>query len=169
VVLAGLSLFPDKKPNYALPLYPMLSWMVAYGLCRLPWRKLKVWYQGGFRWLAPAAAALLIILSAAPIRFQKPPDPNWQSLFGWLKDHRVDAGRLYYGTVQYNDLCYFYLYRGSWLQSATRRPRAGDPSSMVLTRWTGAATNVPPEAVAFSAGGFALVSGAASVPVEILP
>jgi len=169
VLLVGLSLFPDKKPNYALPLYPMLSWIVAYGLCRLPWPKLKAWYASGFRWLAPSAAAVLVILSIAPIRFQKPPDPHWQAMFAWLKDHEVDNSRVYYGTVQYNDLCYFYLNRRDWPRNAMRLPKDGDASAFVLTRLTGSASNLPPSAIAFAAGGFALVSGSAPVPVEILP
>ena len=109
-----ISLFPDKKPNYALLVYPMLSWVVAAGLCRLPWAKLGAWYRGGFRWLAPAAAVLLVILSVAPIRFQAPPNKDWQKLFGWMDQQSIKPGQVIALGMDENDKCYFYIRRGWW-------------------------------------------------------
>jgi 4-amino-4-deoxy-L-arabinose transferase-like glycosyltransferase len=112
--LGLLSLFPDKKPNYALLVYPMLSWVAAAGLCRLPWRGLGQWYRGGFRWLAPAAALLLVLLSVAPIRFQAPPNQDWQSLFRWMDEQSIQPGQVVAFGMNPDDKCYFYIGRGGW-------------------------------------------------------
>src|SRR5262249_4607073 len=110
-----ISLFPDKSPNYALPLYPMLSWIAAAGLCRLPWRKLRSWYDSEFKGLAPASVCLLIALSLSPIRFQEGPNKDWQSLFTWLKTHSIPANQLAALSLKPNDRAYFYIKTGSWL------------------------------------------------------
>src|ERR1043166_1264329 len=53
IVLSSLS---EKKPNYALPLSPMLAWICAWGICRIHWPRLGQWYERGLPRLAPAAA-----------------------------------------------------------------------------------------------------------------
>ena len=171
IILVCLSLFPDKKPNYALPLYPMLSWIVAAGLCRLPWRKLRSWYVSSFRGLAPAAAVALVVISVAPIQFQRPPDKHWLAVLGWLRTNRVDNSRVFYGAVQQNDLCYFYLKTGHWLRSAAKLETAGVPAAslMILTRLRSDAAKQPPPAVLFASGELALVSGSVPISVEVLP
>jgi hypothetical protein len=137
----------------------------------LPWRKLRSWYESGFRGLAPAAAVVLIAMSVAPIQFQKPPDKNWQAVLGWLRTSRVENARVFYGAVEQNDLCYFYLKTGAWLRSAAKVETAGVPAAsvMVLTRLRNDATKSPPPAVLFSSGELALVPGSVAVSVEILP
>jgi 4-amino-4-deoxy-L-arabinose transferase-like glycosyltransferase len=111
-----ISLFPDKKPNYALLVYPMLSWVAAAGLCRVPWPKLRQWYRAGFRGLAPAAALLLLILSLAPIRFQQPPNQDWQEFFGWMDRNGIKPGQVAAFGMDINEQCYFYVRRGWWLE-----------------------------------------------------
>lgn len=111
-VLLMLSFFPDKKPNYALPLYPMLSWVAAAGLCRLPWRSLRTWYSRRFVGLAPATAALLVLLSLLPIRFQAPPSEDWQALFRWLRAERIPFDSLDHHNLDANLICYYYLKAG---------------------------------------------------------
>jgi hypothetical protein len=112
--LVLISLFPDKKPNYALLVYPMLAWVAAAGLCRLPWPKLGEWYRTGFRGLAPAAAVLFVILSAAPIRFQAPPSKEWQKVFVWMDEQSINPGQIQAPGMDENDKCYFYIRRGWW-------------------------------------------------------
>ncbi len=113
-----LSLFPDKKPNYALLVYPMLSWAVAAGLCRLPWRRAGNWYRTGFAGLAPAAVVLAVILSIAPIQFQAGPGKEWQSLFRWMDERSIGPGQMAAAELAPNDRCYFYIRRGWWLASS---------------------------------------------------
>lgn len=123
LVLLGLSLFPDKKPNYALPLYPMLAWMAAYGLCRMPFKQWRQWYASGFRWLTPSAVALGVMLSLLPIRFQSPPGKDWESLLAWVDRHpamRLSASP----DLDADQLCYYYIRRGAWLpQAGTVEPQ----------------------------------------------
>jgi 4-amino-4-deoxy-L-arabinose transferase-like glycosyltransferase len=111
-VLLMLSLFPDKKVNYGLPLYPMLSWVAAAGLCRLPWRSLRTWYSRGFAGLAPGTATLLVLLSLLPIRFQAPPSEDWQALFRWLHAERVPLDSLNHHNLDADSICYYYLKTG---------------------------------------------------------
>lgn len=119
-LLGVLTAFPDKKPNYALPLYPGLSWLAAAGLCRVPWRRLRGWYAAGFPWLRPAAVALLLILSLAPIQFQKPPDQDWLKLAEWLRTRGIGPGDLAQAGLEPNELCLFYLRTGWWVAPFVR-------------------------------------------------
>jgi 4-amino-4-deoxy-L-arabinose transferase-like glycosyltransferase len=112
-----LSSFSEKKPNYALPLYPMLSWMCAWGICRIRWPKLANWYDRGLPGVAPAAAAVFVIATFAPIRFQEPPEKDWAGLIDWIKDRKIDSARLAHVNLELNDLCYVYLKTGSWMKS----------------------------------------------------
>jgi 4-amino-4-deoxy-L-arabinose transferase-like glycosyltransferase len=114
-----LNLFPAKQVNYALPLYPMLSWIAAAGLCRIPWQPLRTWYRRGFTGTAVIAVLVLVIVGLAPIQFQKPPDPDWTSLFSWLEQHAITAGNIGHEGLEPDDICYFYLKRGIWLPGRT--------------------------------------------------
>jgi len=157
-VFLGISLFADKSPNYALPLYPMLSWVVAAGLCRVPWPKVGAWYRTGFKGLAPATAALLVVLSLAPIRFQEGPNKDSQALLAWMKTNSLSAPTFAGADVKPNDRCYFYVQTRWWLPEAERRegcdwilvPRGtNEPNPQAIAAFTGknfrviAATNWP--------------------------
>jgi 4-amino-4-deoxy-L-arabinose transferase-like glycosyltransferase len=111
-LLLMLSCFPDKKPNYALPLYPVLSWLAAAGLCRLPWRKLRTWRSRQFSGLAPATASVLVLLSVLPIRFQAPPDKDWQALFAWLNEQQIAPDAVRHQNLSPDLLGYYYLRTG---------------------------------------------------------
>ncbi len=145
----------------ALPLFPMLSWIAAHGICRLPWHGLRRWYRSGFRWLVPAAAAVLLVLSVAPIKFQKPPDRQWQELFAWLTQNAVAPSQLRYGRIEYNDVCYVYLKTGRWLAEATATnpiPSALPAHTFVLTRRQSVTSSNHPCQPLFTAGSLAVYS-----------
>jgi 4-amino-4-deoxy-L-arabinose transferase-like glycosyltransferase len=133
VVLLVISVFPDKKVNYALPVYPMMSWVAAAGICRLPWRRLGTWYRRGLPWLAPAAAAVLILVSVLPIQFHKPADPDWSALVHWLQTGAVSPQQLGHEGLSQEDICQFYLRTGEWLRSAGT-PEAGGDERLTLIR-----------------------------------
>jgi len=116
-LLVALTAFPDKKENYALPLYPMLSWIAAWGLCRIPWRQLRDWYRRGLVWLLPASAAALLIVSLLPIQLQRGPPEKWTRLMNWMQANNVDISRLAWSELDRNTICYFYLRTGVWLPS----------------------------------------------------
>ncbi len=116
VWFVAISLFVDKKPNYALPLYPMLAWIVAWALCRIPFKPLRNWYERGLPWLASVAVALFLIAAVAPIRFQEPPEKNWLALVDWLKANKIDIDQLTHANLEQNDICYVYLKTGKWMK-----------------------------------------------------
>ncbi|MFN2541807.1 MAG: ArnT family glycosyltransferase [Chthoniobacterales bacterium] len=123
--LIALSSFAEKKPNYALPLYPMLAWICAWGICRIPWPRLTRWFNRDLPGVAPAAAAVFVIAALAPIRFQEPPEKNWLALIDWLNAQKIDSRQLAHANLELNDLCYVYLKTGNWMKSL---PSAeGDP------------------------------------------
>lgn len=112
--LLMLTFFPDKKVNYPLPLYPMLSWVAAAGLCRLPWRSWRTWYARGFTGLAPVTGGLLILLSVLPIQFAAPPDADWQALFRWLREEHIPPSSVYHYSLKPELICYYYLWAGAF-------------------------------------------------------
>jgi 4-amino-4-deoxy-L-arabinose transferase-like glycosyltransferase len=157
-VLLMLSIFPDKKINYALPLYPMLSWMAAAGLCRLPWRRLRAWRERRFAGLAPAAAGTLVLLSVLPIQFQPPPAKDWRALLRWLREQHVAPASVCYRDLEPNAVCYYYLRTGVFprrLPDGTNQET--DAQLLILTHRTAGATNAA-ESVRFSSGNLAVVS-----------
>jgi hypothetical protein len=155
VWLVALSCFADRKPNYALPLYPMLAWIAAWGLCRVPWPKLKLWYERGFPWLVPATIALFLIAALAPIQFQQPPEKNWVALVKWIKSNQIDAAQLQYTDIDSNDVSYLYLKTGRWMKSLRSMP-AGDLSQdrhlLIVTKIFGEAKTPIHDQVLFSSG-----------------
>lgn len=155
VLLVALSIFADRKPNYALPLYPMLSWMAAWGLCRMRWSKLRSWYERGLPWFAPAAVAVLIVAALAPIQFQKPPEKNWLALIEWIKSNNIDASQLAYTDIDQNDVSYVYVKTGKWmksLKSAQTADSSSDRHLLIVTKISGRAKNPPQSEVLFSSG-----------------
>jgi 4-amino-4-deoxy-L-arabinose transferase-like glycosyltransferase len=148
-----ISLFADKSPNYALPLYPMLSWITAAGLCRLPWPALGRWSRAGLKGLAPASICLLLLLSLAPIHFDKGPIPEWQALFAWMNTHSTTPNQLAQSGLKPNDRCYFYVKTGWWLPDVSSHTNASS-LWVLIPRQVG--SNEAAAAV-FSAGNFQLV------------
>jgi 4-amino-4-deoxy-L-arabinose transferase-like glycosyltransferase len=148
-----ISLFKDKSPNYALPLYPVLSWITAAGLCRWRWQRLGAWYRAGLKGLAPAAAGLLLLLSLAPIPFDKGPIPEWQALFEWMRAHGTAPNQLSQTGLKINDCCYFYVKTGWWLPDA----RTNSASAWVLVPGSNEVANA-----VFKAGSFQLIANPTS-------
>jgi hypothetical protein len=155
-----LSVFKGKQVNFALPLYPMLSWIAAAGICRVPWPRLRVWYARGLPGLATASVLLLVTLSLAPIRFQKPPDKDWLALFSWLDQQGIAPTQMAAKDLEYDDICYFYVKRGTWLPRIdTQNTEGHSNASMrdyILERTPGQmpTAEVP---VLFKSGGLAVL------------
>lgn len=118
VWFVALSLFPDRKPNYALPLYPMLAWMAGWGLSQWPRFEASAWCEKNFRGLTGGLVFAFLVVSLAPIQFQRPPEKNWLALVGWIKTNRIEATDLAYTKIDLNDVCYIYLKTGGWMKSA---------------------------------------------------
>jgi 4-amino-4-deoxy-L-arabinose transferase-like glycosyltransferase len=160
--LIVLSLLSEKKPNYALPLYPMLAWICAWGICRIRWPRLRKWYERGLPGLAPATAAVFVIAALAPIRFQEPPEKNWLALVEWFKANQIDAAQLAHTNLDLNDLCYVYLKAGNWMKSlgAAESDRAWlNTRRLVVTKIRGNSNALVDQTqVVFSSGAVRVVS-----------
>lgn len=159
VWLIAISLFVDKKPNYSLPLYPMLSWIVAWALCRFPSVHLKNWYERGFPGLAPAAVALFLIASLAPIQFQEPPEKHWLKLINWMNATKIDVAQLKYANIEQSDVCYVYIKTGKWMKSLKSAAPSGDSEDvLVVTKFSRDAKPVEYQNIRFSSGPVHVVS-----------
>jgi 4-amino-4-deoxy-L-arabinose transferase-like glycosyltransferase len=158
ILLSSLS---EKKPNYALPLYPMLAWICAWGICRIGSPKLAKWYERGLPGIAPAAVAVFIVATFAPIRFQEPPEKNWVALVDWLKARKIDSAHVAHANLELNDLCYVYLKTGSWMKSFPSAESDPAWSRLVVTK-VGRASNplLDEGPIVFSSGPVRVVSTA---------
>ncbi len=121
VWLAALTLFPDKRPRYELPLYPAFAWIAAEGLVRIVGRGVRRWILGGFRALAPAAVglALLAVLPVARVPVPKP--PHWAALFDWMRGNGIEI--VWAGRLGSNAAARFYLEFGRWPEPIGPRNR----------------------------------------------
>lgn len=127
----ALILFPDKRPRYALPLYPMLAIVCGYGLSTLPWPRLRSWYRKGLPRTALCIVALGTIAAAAPIQFQKPPDPALTDLTNWAI--RQDPTTVYSAALSSVDESMIYLKSGYWPVPLTRHPSPEKGSLLIYT------------------------------------
>ncbi|PYL06186.1 MAG: hypothetical protein DME34_09575 [Verrucomicrobia bacterium] len=154
-----LSSFSEKKPNYALPLYPMLAWICAWGICRIRWPKLANWYERGLPGVAPAAVAIFIIATLAPIRFHEPPEKNWLALIDWIKAAKIDSAHVAHASLELNDLCYVYLKTGRWMKSFSSAESDPAWSRLIVTK-VGTASNplLDQNPIVFSSGPVRVVS-----------
>jgi 4-amino-4-deoxy-L-arabinose transferase-like glycosyltransferase len=122
---AVLTLFPDKRPRYALPLYPAMAILAGYGLASLPWKRLRGFYRHGLVWTAGIIVAMAITVALLPIRFQAPPDPALSALVAWVG--KQDPATIYTATLSDVDESMLYLKTGSWpnVICAGNRPTTG--------------------------------------------
>lgn len=108
----ALSCFPDKRPRYALPLYPAMALVAGYGLAVLPWRGLRVWYRRRL----PLTAAVVVLLGCAaallPLRVQAAADRDLDALIAWCRERPGET--FYSAALSTNDEGYFYLMLGRW-------------------------------------------------------
>ncbi len=149
--LIALSIFPDRKPNYALPIYPMLAWIVSWGICRISAPALNNWYARGLPWLAPAVVVLFLAATLAPLKFQAPPEKNWLALIAWIQANKIDSAQLAYENIDQNDVCYVYLKTGRWMRSVPAAQASTHGENLrVVTKLFGAARPGGDEKVLFS-------------------
>ena len=128
--LIGLSLFADKKPNYALLIWPMLSWTIAFGLCRIRIPGLTKWHESGYKWLAPTAVVVAIIVALLPIDFQKGNQAGISQVLDWMRDNQVNPDQVAAEGLAPNDYCYLYLQS----QGMSWPPKPSDDLPYTLSR-----------------------------------
>jgi 4-amino-4-deoxy-L-arabinose transferase-like glycosyltransferase len=126
----GLTLFPDKRPRYELPLYPMLAVIAAYGIATWRWRPLRQWYRRGL----PITALLIVVISLAihllPITFQKPPDKDLSALVEWARVQ--DRQRVVSAALTAIDESTIFIKAGYWPTPRHLAPRPFPPGTLLI-------------------------------------
>jgi 4-amino-4-deoxy-L-arabinose transferase-like glycosyltransferase len=120
---AAITLFPDKRPRYALPLYPMLAILSGYGLATLPWRSLRTLYRNKLGLTSVVIMIVAFTISVLPIRFQAPPEPTLSALVKWAEGQNPTT--VYSAALSAVDESMLYLKAGYWpipLSSQTHPP-----------------------------------------------
>ncbi|MFO0836498.1 MAG: glycosyltransferase family 39 protein [Phycisphaerales bacterium] len=150
-----LTLFPDRRDRYAIPIYPGLAIASAIGvlhLCRGVWRA-RV--NLALRLAAPVAAVIAVVVAIVPIRVQSKPDEQWTKLEEYIDaeaSHRV----LYEGASDGAPAARVFLITGAWpipTRDAADRPLASPGrGSLIFYHSRGGRAPGPGEAPVFHAG-----------------
>ncbi|MEI6787449.1 MAG: glycosyltransferase family 39 protein [bacterium] len=124
----ALNLFPDKRPRYALPLYPMLAILSGYGLVTLPWRNLRRLSRNKLGLTGVVIMIVAFTISVLPIRFQAPPEPALSALVEWAGGQ--NPATVYSAALSSVDESMLYLKAGYWPTPLS--PRAHPPAGSLL-------------------------------------
>ncbi len=95
VWLALLSIFPDKRPRYLLPLYPMWAWMSAAWLLGDAPRWAAHARRAMERWAAPVLVAAAALITVLPVRLERVREEHYEALFAAMEG--LGAERLWEG------------------------------------------------------------------------
>ena len=90
-----LTIFPDKRPRYLLPLYPMWAWMSAAWLLGDAPRWAKHARRAMERWAAPALAAAAVVIAVLPVRLERVREEHYEALFAAMEE--LGAERIWEG------------------------------------------------------------------------
>ncbi|HEY6111146.1 MAG TPA: hypothetical protein VIV62_01395, partial [Chthoniobacterales bacterium] len=113
----------------------------------------------GLPGVAPAAVAVFIVATLAPIQFQEPSEKNWLALVDWLRARKIDSAHVAHANLELNDLCYVYLKTGNWMKSFSSAESDPAWSRLIVTKVGRAANPLPDQnQIVFSAGPVRVVS-----------
>lgn len=107
-----LSIFADRRPRYAVPLYPGLAWIAATGLSSSVFAGLRPALRAAMRWAPPASLIGGLLFAVIPVRVQRGPDPQWPAFFAWMSEN-APAGVLD-GAFSGAPAARVYLETGRW-------------------------------------------------------
>lgn len=110
--LVLLSIFADRRPRYALPLYPGLAWIAASGLASVALVGLRPVLRGWMKWALPAAIVGGVVFAALPVRVQRGADPQWPAFFDWVRANA--PGGVLDGAFSGAPAARMYLETGRW-------------------------------------------------------
>jgi len=126
----GLTLFPDKRPRYELPLYPMMAVIAAYGIATLTWRPLRQWYRRGLNVTALLIVAVSLGIQLLPICFQNPPEENLTALVDWARTQNPD--RVVSAAMTAIDESTVFLKAGYWPVPLRLTPKPLKPGTLLI-------------------------------------
>lgn len=152
--LVLLSIFPDRRDRYAVPLYPGLAlvagpWTIGFLRSRFP-RVL----EGVRRVGLPIAIAAGVLFALLPVRVQRAPDPQWLEFQKWCTSQ--SSPELYDGAFAGAPAARVYLLTGRWpIPTADRWGKSlasPPPGSLIAYHRRGGRAPGPNESVRFHAG-----------------
>ena len=152
--LIALTLFPDRRDRYGLPIWPAMAVLAGAWLGRWPWGWLRrVQRQFLSRWWV-AFAGIALVFALLPIRVQEPVHPQWPATLAWLDEEQPAA--LWTVTRQTHRMARLYLERGQWPEPTHNRwnEQVGQPQPGAVLMYDTNAGVVPGvnERVVFEAG-----------------
>lgn len=139
--LVALSLFPDRRPRYAMPLWPAMAWIAGMWLARWPWGWLRRSERAGLRAVTGSVVVAGIVLAVLPVPADKeaaregvrkwtgrifgpPPEAHWPALIAWMREEGVEE--IWEGAVARSAQARLYLEFGRWPRATwTRNGEAG--------------------------------------------
>ena len=109
-----ISLFTEKRPRYALPVYPGFALLAGLWLANQPWAWLRRLTRIATPWFVGGLVVVSVVLAALPIRFQSPEHPQWPAVFAWCEENAVGADDLWQADISGDRAARFYLEFGWW-------------------------------------------------------
>ncbi len=110
--LVVLTVFPDRRDRYALPVWPGLAVFGGMWIARWPWG----WLRSVQRWLLcwgwAVVAAGAVVFSLLPVQVQRPVNPQWPEAIAWLEAERPEE--LWVAGRQTGRMARLYLELGEW-------------------------------------------------------
>ena len=150
-----LTLFPDRRDRYAIPIYPGLAIASALGVLFLCSGSRRRGLNLALRLAAPASAAIAVVVAILPIRVQSKPDEQWTKLEEFIAadaSHRV----LYEGASDGAPAARVFLITGAWpipTRDAADRPLTSPGrGSLIFYHSRGGRVPGPGEVPVFHAG-----------------
>lgn len=148
----ALTIFPDRRDRYALPLYPGLALAGGAWL----WWTLKPHAQAAVEramsLAGPIAVVVGITVAVLPVRVQRPPDAQWPALIAWLESNAPDG--VWEGACAGAPAARIYLQTGRWPRPAKEGSpeHMPPPGSLLLYHRRGGRMPGPDETVVFEGG-----------------
>ena len=126
----ALTLFPDKRPRYELPLYPMMAIFAAYGIATWSWRPLRRWYRHGLISTALLIVVVSVTIQLLPIRFQAPPEKDLTALVDWARIQQ--PAQVFSAAMTAIDESTIFLKAGYWPTPLRLVSKPLKPGSLVI-------------------------------------
>lgn len=160
--LVLLTLFPDRRDRYALPLYTGLAILAGLAFAEPLAERVRRLLARILDRAVPVAAGLAVFVALLPIQVQRPPDPQWEELFTWL-----DTGRgggplpeLWQGAFGLERGARLYLRYGVWPRTTRDGmgrfivdPASGPPAgALILYHARDGLARGPNETIQFATG-----------------
>lgn len=113
--LVLLSVFADRRDRYAIPYQPGLAMLSAAWLAHPAGAAGARAVRWGLRWGAVIVCVVGGVIAALPIKVQGGPDPQWPTLYAWMRERGLEKpGSVWGGAFSGPHGARVYLEFGWW-------------------------------------------------------